>query len=634
MIRPDQIFDQINSSGGRAKCPSDAPAECVQPDKMDYCVDLNDDYAFCHRCQKSWQFDVKNKTTPKTYELQNTRAPLYAKSSGAVDKSGYVDARMNYEKFYSEIIKILKLPWNEQSLDDRYGIGVKNNNDDAQLMFKINDEHVKYHKAAQFGANVKCKLYPSLPPVVVSGRPLFVVEGEKDAVSLDCAAGSASAVTFTSGAGALPSDLSSLDDYDDIVIAYDNDEKGREGAEKTAKKLYRKGRKIRILNWNGHPDKYDLTDYFVDGYTFNDLMTLVDKAPVFGQNAQDFGGSAIYSPLDFAAKFNNPPEDVCDQILFELGTAGVSAKTNVGKSVWALQFAICVSMGVPFLGQFRVPKARKVLYMQYEMVDDVVGGRLQLQMKPILEKYPVEARLLNENLRISANGQKDLFSDSYDTVEGNLRHGDYELIVIDNLYCSTNIDTVSNKDLVALLSRITMLKNKYKCAVLMVNHHKKQNDMVELDPALVFGGSAYTNWLDNLVQLANTKVSQDLIVQKITKVRMKSDLHWQPTGLKFHRDSDETGELYMEYLRPLPKNELFWYSQRKENDMDRVLSAITMDGDNFSAAAFGDALQQVLNISSTRSVYKWLDKLVDQGLIRKIEKGHYMKNNTELDDFL
>ena len=90
----------------------------------------------------------------------------------------------------------------------------------------------------------------------------------------------------------------------------------------------------------------------------------------------------------------------------------------------------------------------------------------------------------------------------------------------------------------------------------------------------------------------------------------------------------------MEYLRPLPKNELFWYSQRKENDMDRVLSAITMDGDNFSAAAFGDALQQVLNISSTRSVYKWLDKLVDQGLIRKIEKGHYVKCANELESFL
>ncbi|HCV04714.1 MAG TPA: hypothetical protein DG048_18915 [Pseudoalteromonas sp.] len=628
MRDPRTIFHAINTGGTRAKCPNDAPPECQQPDKPDFCVQINEENAFCHRCEKNWWFNDKNIHNPTEYTLVNTRSPLYEPSSGAADKSGYENARSNYLKFYSDIFKILKLPWNDKSLDDHLGIGVQTGKDgNAQLMFKIDQNHVKVHKGPQYGSKIKCKIYPSQIPET-NGGPLLIVEGEKDAISAHCQG--LAAITFTSGAGAIPKDYSQLDGIDDIVIVYDSDEKGVEGAAKVAKKLWTKDRTIRILQWENKPDGFDLTDYFVEGYNKNDLLAIIDTLPRFGKVAEDFGGARVMNPAEFMAKFNNPPEDICDQILFECGTAGVAAATNVGKSVWALQFAACVAMGVPFLGHFRVPKPRKVLYMQYEMLDDVIGERLALQTQPLIEQYPVEAYLLNENLRVSVNGQKDLFSDSYNMVEGNLQHGDYELIVIDNLYSSSNIDSIKNSALISLLSRITMLKNKYKCAVLMVNHHKKQNEVAALDPALVFGGSAYTNWLDNLVQLASTAVSPDLKVMKITKVRKKADLHWIPTGLKFHRDEG----LMMEYLRPLPKNEMFWYTSQKESEMDRVLNAVLTDGDHFTVERFADALEQVLNITSTRSVYKWLDKMIDQGLIQKVERGHYCKISTSLDDFI
>ena len=41
MIDPREIFETINSSGGRAACPKDAPAECESPDKSDMCVQIN-----------------------------------------------------------------------------------------------------------------------------------------------------------------------------------------------------------------------------------------------------------------------------------------------------------------------------------------------------------------------------------------------------------------------------------------------------------------------------------------------------------------------------------------------------------------------------------------------------------------
>jgi Fe2+ or Zn2+ uptake regulation protein len=58
------------------------------------------------------------------------------------------------------------------------------------------------------------------------------------------------------------------------------------------------------------------------------------------------------------------------------------------------------------------------------------------------------------------------------------------------------------------------------------------------------------------------------------------------------------------------------------------------DGHNFSTTAFASALESVMKLSSNTAVYSWLDRMENQGLIRKVERGHYCKVTTELDDFL
>ena len=45
-------------------------------------------------------------------------------------------------------------------------------------------------------------------------------------------------------------------------------------------------------------------------------------------------------------------------------------------------------------------------------------------------------------------------------------------------------------------------------------------------------------------------------------------------------------------------------------------------------------LADELNITSSRSVYKWLDKLETMGLITKVEHGHFAKLPNELENFL
>ena len=86
-----------------------------------------------------------------------------------------------------------------------------------------------------------------------------------------------------------------------------------------------------------------------------------------------------------------------------------------------------------------------------------------------------------------------------------------------------------------------------------------------------------------------------------------------------------------EYLRPLPKNEMFWYTDPKESNEERVLKAIVCEGDNFSWESFQVALEEVMRLTSNKAVYNWIDKMIAQGLIEKIERGHYRKLSSEID---
>ncbi len=97
-------------------------------------------------------------------------------------------------------------------------------------MFQINDDHVKFHKGPQFG-DAGCKSFET-PHLSLSS--LVICEGEKDVVTAYC--NGASALTFTSGAGALPAEITLDDRYNKVYIVYDNDEKGEEGAKKTREK--------------------------------------------------------------------------------------------------------------------------------------------------------------------------------------------------------------------------------------------------------------------------------------------------------------------------------------------------------------------------------------------------------------
>jgi len=550
----------------------------------------------------------------------NIRTKLFER----LDESGYDEARVRFLDHYKKIFRKMRLPWNKKALD--YDVGVRRDKKkQLQLVFQITDDHIKYHKGSQFG-EAECKVFPAC--ILPYQDTLLICEGEKDAITANC--NGVPAVTFTSGAGALPEDLTLLEKSNDIVIAFDNDEAGRAGAKKVASALWNKTRRVKILEWGrNYPKKYDITDFFSDGHTSADLMKLMDSAPVFGAN--ELGAAKIFDVHGFLERDLPEVQYICDEILLESGTTGIAGMSNVGKSILALQLALSIAMGVPFMGQFVVPRPRKVLFIQFEMLDQMVQERLERQMHALTEEYPTCREYLKDNLTIASFEDKRLFEDAYGTIEKNLMTGDYDVLVIDNLYTSSNIAMDKNDQLQTLLSRITELKLKYKIAMVMISHHKKMSEKQPLDHFMVFGGSTYVNWLDNLVQVANTGRGKDLKVFKITKTRTASDYHNVPCGIKI---TGSEKNLAFKYIKPLPKHESFWYLDAEESPEAKVLNAIKSDGDNFTRNQFSDALEAVLNLTSNNAVSNWLDKLITQGLVGKLNHGQYYIKSTELEDLL
>tara|TARA_R110002020_G_scaffold44223_9_gene127782 strand:+ start:761 stop:2653 length:1893 start_codon:yes stop_codon:yes gene_type:complete len=625
LSKASAIFDEMTSSETRARCPRIEPTGC-QGRKKEFHVQVEQDHAFCHRCQYTWHFEDKKMDKPIEIKppqvIHKFRTPV--KCTDAVKKSGFVKNREDFLAHWKKVKKDLELPWSLESRRDYYGIGIRNNKNKMQLVFRIADNHIKRHKGEQFG-DAECKIYPDIKDIDPTST-LLICEGEKDAVSANCYG--FPAITFTSGAGGIPKDISSLDEFKSIVICYDADESGHNGAKKLAKILYRQDRNIKILELESD---MDLTDYFSAGHSFHDLYSMIDQCALFGTDPADFGGDPMYKVFDFMDTFQKKVEYICDEILLENGRTSVAGGTNVGKSLFALQFAICVAAGVPFM-TFQVPRPRRVLLVQFEMMDAMVTDRLKPMVNGILDKHPERRDTLGHNLTIISADKKQLFENAYEKITGNLLAAPepFDVLIIDNLYTSSEVDTVKNDQLRNLISTIENIKKEFNLSVLVVAHHKKMAEKaVPMDTAMVFGGSFYSFWLDNLIQLAST-FHEPLKVMKITKTRTNSEFHNIALGIKLVSDAEKEHLLY-EYRQPLPKGEVFWYRDQENSDEDRVLDNIKSQGDNFTYEDMRLSLEETLHITSSASVSAWLKKLSKQERIIKLERGIYCKNKTDIE---
>jgi len=104
--------------------------------------------------------------------------------------------------------------------------------------------------------------------------PIYLVEGLVDAILLNQIG--IPAISKTIGAGVWKQEWAKyFIRVNRVYVVYDNDVAGRRGSSKVANILGKY--KCKIFNFDGYKDKYDIGDYFKDGNTRGDFISLIEE---------------------------------------------------------------------------------------------------------------------------------------------------------------------------------------------------------------------------------------------------------------------------------------------------------------------------------------------------------------------
>ena len=341
----------------------------------------------------------------------------------------------------------------------------------------------------------------------------------------------------------------------------------------------------------------------------------------------DDGAKNIEESLELIEKNPQPPEPIVDLLLQEKGVTIISGTDGVGKTWFGLQLAVCIASGRDII-DLKVSQ-RPVLMVQFELSNAQLSSRLQ--------KYDLTGT--DGNLYLSDLSVKDLiFTDAWNKIAHTLVEQEFTdgVIIVDNVYTSTDKDVSKNHELKPLLRRLEDMKNNTNNAFVLIAHHNKHDGDTDplLTKSIITGGKTLTNFAHNIIQIGNSSMGADIRRGKITKMRdTYSELYNEPIRLIFNPDTclfEFGGVIANERLHCEPMKKKWEYkilidfAERNSDDpvFDRRKIQLYMEAD------FPDSLTSSISKKTTR----WLNKMTEFGLIQKLKHGGYKLNLNAIRD--
>jgi len=186
---------------------------------------------------------------------------------------------------------------------------------------------------------------------------------------------------------------------------------------------------------------------------------------------EDVGTGEPMEPLDLVKVMNEEPEPVPWLIpgwLAERDCAMVAGEPGSGKSIFTLDMAIAIATGGEFLGTFRIPEQKRVLYLDEEMPPQLARRRLrQLITGRELEPEQIEMQYYNRQ-RVNLDRAESRLG---------LRRviEDYRpaVVVLDSLVRFHSRDENSNTEMSAFHEILVDLAEEYSLTWLILHHLAK-----------------------------------------------------------------------------------------------------------------------------------------------------------------
>jgi hypothetical protein len=329
---------------------------------------------------------------------------------------------------------------------------------------------------------------PQLIKAVKDGRPVYIVEGEKDVLALEKSG--AAATCNNGGAGKWDSSYSQHFKAAEAVIIADKDEPGRKHARDVASKLCGTAKAVRVIelpDTNGKPVK-DAHDYFAAGGTAVELDELWQYEPLFDPEAatnDEPWATLVQDAADIVTEELPPVVEVVQGLIAERSKLAIVSSAKSFKTWLTIDLSIAISAGVPFLN--RQTARRRVLYVNLELKPETFKRRVQSIAKAMgvtLER----AWFIHLPLRGQLSGLN--VSEIVTRIIRLAKKVKAQVVVIDPVFkLNVEGDENSSRDQTRFCNEIDRLTTDPRCTVILNDHSGKGNQS-EKDPLDVIRGSS------------------------------------------------------------------------------------------------------------------------------------------------
>jgi putative DNA primase/helicase len=366
--------------------------------------------------------------------------------------------------------------------------------------------------------------------------PIFVAEGEKCADAL----ASQGLVATTSSHGAKAADGSVWTPLAgrNIALLPDADEAGAVYAREVSQILasLNPPATVRILALPGI-EKFgpgaDVADWVIgrDPAEARDtLLHLAESSTLLDANEiRPALGMEIASAADWLLEPAPPqPDFILGNVFERLDKVMIVGPTKSRKSFFALQMALCLTAGVPFLG-LKVPRPVRVLYIDLENRK----AWLKRRLRRMVESMDLTAERVRNLMFVPARRNRDI--DSASILTESVRHRP-DVLILDPIYkldAADENDQTSRKLLVAMLGDIA---EKADCAIVLVHHDPKGDTNLRDVRDRGSGSSVLNRDVDGTLALTVRKEKNQKRVECLTILSRNAPpegdrtLHFLPEG--------------------------------------------------------------------------------------------------------
>jgi KaiC/GvpD/RAD55 family RecA-like ATPase len=349
---------------------------------------------------------------------------------------------------------------------------------------------------------------PELLEAIGQERTVYIVEGEKDVdrlgrlnIPATCNAG---------GAGKWRLDFIEHFVGADVVIVPDNDDAGRDHADKVARALAPVATRVRLLTLPNLPRKGDVSDWLNAGGTAEELHRLTEATPTWRPAvvtrlpAVWWGDEDKQPPLSWLVK----------GLLIDGGFSTVYGPPGTSKTFLVLDLALHVAHGRDWFG--RRVAAGGVVYVSGEG-----GSGMRMRMKAWRQEKDGEAGKpfvlvpSSVNLFDDEDGVETLIADVKEHAAA--MREPLRLVVLDTLSRMIGSgDEDKARDINVVVQRAERMQRELGCHVLVVHHSGKDRDRGAR------GSNALLGAVDAAIEIARHE--SGLCEGKIAKVKDGGDI--------------------------------------------------------------------------------------------------------------